>query len=319
MNKILSIIIPMYNVENYLNECINQINIKDIDYEILMINDGSSDNSLMIANSLANNNPKIRIISQENKGLGGARNTGVEYAIGKYILFLDADDILVKQSYKFLENANEEIFEFSSKNINVNHQEISVFKVGDIKQQTGIKYILNQKSMISVCNKVYKREFLERERLRFKENLYIEDFEFNTRAFFVCKSVSSKDEFLEYFVQSPNSITRNKDTSRKKKLVKDMILIMYLIDEFRKNYELNNEQKLFFDRRLTYLSVDVVYHSMKNKITAEEFLDDIEALKQKKIFMLDKRLDHRNKEYFRLLIKKPFIFRIIFKIYKYTY
>jgi len=93
--KILSIVIPVYNVESYLNECLDSIvNKQTDDIEIIIINDGSTDGSLAICEKYEKNYSNIRVISQINQGLSGARNTGIKNAKGEYILFLDSDDFM---------------------------------------------------------------------------------------------------------------------------------------------------------------------------------------------------------------------------------
>jgi glycosyltransferase involved in cell wall biosynthesis len=319
MTKVLSIIIPMYNVERFLVECVNNININDIDYEIIMVNDGSPDNSVRIAEGLASRNLKIKVISQENKGLGGARNTGIKAAQGKYILFLDADDILVKQSYSFLNVSQLDIIEFSSKNLDLNGNTLSIFKAKNIDLDSGIEYCLNNNSMFSACNKVYSRKFLMENNLFFKEHLYIEDFEFNTRAYFFSKKVGSRSEYLEFFLQSKNSITRNNDIIKKKKLVNDILNVMLHINSFKEKFNLSSMDNIYFNTRLTYLSVDLVYHSIKNKLPSSFLKEKLNIAQREKVFHLDKKLSHIQKNFFRKVIKKKFILSICISLYSLFY
>ena len=92
---ILSIIIPVYNVEKYVEKCIRSCENQDIpkeNYEVIVVNDGSPDGSLAIVERLANEFSNIKVINQENKGLSMARNTGLEAAKGEYVWFVDSDD-----------------------------------------------------------------------------------------------------------------------------------------------------------------------------------------------------------------------------------
>lgn len=315
----ISIVIPMYNVERFLVECVSNIQIYDIDYEIIMVNDGSPDNSLKIAKDLAKINSKIKVINQKNKGLGGARNAGINAAKGKYILFLDADDILVKQSYSFLNGSQEDIIEFSSKNIDISGNTLSVFEAQNIELKSGIKYCLDNNTMFSVCNKLYSRKFLIENNLFFKEHLYIEDFEFNTRAYFFSKKVSSKSEYLEFFLQSNNSITRNNDINKKEKLVNDILNVMLYIDSFKEKFNLSSMDNIYFNTRLTYLSVDLVYHSIKNKLPSSFLKEKLNIAQREKVFHLDKKLSHIQKNFFRKVIKKKFILSICISLYSLFY
>ena len=97
--KRLSIIVPIFNVELYLAKCLDSLVIQDIqkhEYEIIIINDGSTDSSKDIIKSYLKKYSNIRYIVQENQGLGGARNTGILNACGKYLMFVDSDDYIEK-------------------------------------------------------------------------------------------------------------------------------------------------------------------------------------------------------------------------------
>lgn len=106
-SPIISVIIPCYNQSHFLVDAVNCIKAQTYEnWECIIINDGSTDHTKIIANELAETDSRIRLISQENKGLSGARNTGISYAKGNMIQFLDADDMLesdkLKLQYKFL-------------------------------------------------------------------------------------------------------------------------------------------------------------------------------------------------------------------------
>ena len=129
----LSIIIPIYNVEKYIERCINSIfeqNLASEDYEVLLIDDETPDQSGEIVKKIAESRDNYHYIFQKNKGLGGARNTGILHAKGNYILFLDSDDWLDRNSISELLNEvhqlDLDILIFNMKNISSN---------GDITEQ----------------------------------------------------------------------------------------------------------------------------------------------------------------------------------------
>lgn len=99
----LSIIIPIYNVENYLEECLDSVrNQTEKGFEVILVNDGSDDNSGVIAKRYADENDNVKLIVQENKGLSEARNEGIKIAEGEYLIFLDSDDYLEKETISLL-------------------------------------------------------------------------------------------------------------------------------------------------------------------------------------------------------------------------
>jgi len=98
--NLISIIIPVYNVEDYLEECLNSILQQDYDnYEVILVNDGSTDNSLNIASEFDKKYSFVSLINQSNKGVGAARNMGIQYAKGEYLYFLDSDDFLANDFF----------------------------------------------------------------------------------------------------------------------------------------------------------------------------------------------------------------------------
>lgn len=119
MNFFLSVIIPVYNTEKYLRECLDSVLSQKVEnVQIVCVNDGSTDDSLSILEEYQRNNGQIVIISQENQGLSGARNTGIRNADGKYILFLDSDDMLhehaLEEIVSVLNNNDVEILLYDS-------------------------------------------------------------------------------------------------------------------------------------------------------------------------------------------------------------
>lgn len=94
-----SIIIPVYNVEKYLNECVDSVlNQKNVDYEIILVDDGSTDNSGQICDEYLKKHSNVSVIHKVNGGLSDARNAGLESAEGDYILFVDSDDKIEENS-----------------------------------------------------------------------------------------------------------------------------------------------------------------------------------------------------------------------------
>ncbi len=181
----ISIIIPVYNAEQYLEECLLSISQQTFgDFEILAINDGSTDRSLEILKKHQEKEPRLKVFSQENKGVSVARNLGLENAQGKYISFVDADDF-IKENY--LENLLQ-IMEYSAevdmsvcgfigseiRNVEKNKIEINSANIKIIIE------LFNRFLLFTPVCKFYKKEIISNNKLRFIDGLNIaEDLLFN--------------------------------------------------------------------------------------------------------------------------------------------
>lgn len=317
----ISIIIPMYNVEQYISKCIESTyhqGFNESEFEIILVDDESPDNSLSLANSIAEQHSNIKIISQKNRGLGGARNTGVQNSKGLYLLFLDADDYLLPNVLKeVIEIASEnylDIIEFGSQGVTQDGQviyEISKTTNGIIYD--GIEYYNNLKYMNSACNKLYKRSLLEANKLFFIEKIYIEDFEFNTRSFFYAKKVMAVNNIIAHYLQSPNSITRNTSNEKKEKMLNDLIQVLKLtkkfsIDSASNNLSLNKE---YFETRLSFLNITIFYQLFKHKKSYAKIKEVKDLLIEEKLFFINKSVSERYKDLFRVCFLYNFwIFKI---------
>lgn len=313
--KQLSVIIPMYNVAQYLEKCIGSVYNQGLDereFEVILVDDESPDNSLAVATSLTKNKSNVTIISQKNKGLGGARNTGIDNAQGKYVLFLDSDDwYLPNVLQKILDIAtiNQlDILEFSAQGVGSEgsiqyHSTALSGKVLD-----GIAYYNTVRYMHSACNKLYKTDFLKSNSLLFSEHIFIEDFEFNTRAFAIAKRVLATDFLVAQFFLSPNSITRNSDSIKKKKIINDLIIVLQKTKQTYDNHITPNDVQVhhYFEERLAFVVVNVFYQLFKNKFTYKEMKKVKQNLIQQDLFYVNHYVFQKNKDWFRKIMLKNF-------------
>lgn len=131
-DELISIVVPVYNVEKYLRRCLDSlINQTYKNIEIILVNDGSTDNSLEICKEYAQNDSRIKIISKKNEGLGMARNTGIDNASGQYICFFDSDDFVeisaVEKLHNVIVKEQPQIVCFGFKNLNSNEDIINTY------------------------------------------------------------------------------------------------------------------------------------------------------------------------------------------------
>lgn len=205
-NKVkVSVIIPVYNTEKYVREAVESIMHQTIqELEIIIINDGSTDNSLELVKELATKDNRILIYSQTNQGLSMARNAGISYACGKYIYFMDSDDILecdaLELCYRKCEKEELDFVFFDALSFfeaNINNIPVLNYKRTHIlldKVYTGpdaMKIQLQNKAFTSsVCLNVIKRTFLEKQKLLFYPNIVHEDQLFTTLLYLNAKKTS---------------------------------------------------------------------------------------------------------------------------------
>ena len=187
----LSIIIPAYNAENFIFRCLNSIaeSINIDNYEIIIVDDGSTDRTVEFAQYYIRDNKSenITIIQQKNSRQGAARNRGLELAEGKYVMFVDVDDYLNPIDFENLYNTaihySLDILHYSINVLDKAGNNIacleSQFEEGRI--YSGIEVVTMNYLIGSVCGAIFKKNFIDRLNLRFKENIIHEDAEFMLR------------------------------------------------------------------------------------------------------------------------------------------
>ena len=202
----ISIIIAMYNIEDYiakcLTTCLTQEKVSSKDYEIIVVNDGSTDNSLGIATEILLNIPNARIITRENGGLSEARNTGLEYANGEYVWFIDGDDAISPKAVSTLlynidkTHSDALIINFSTfENDNIIDSS-HFFGLGEAI--SGVDYHFTYCKILPMMAwlTVYRKVVLLTHQVKFLSGIIHEDMEFSIRAHHVCSSIVFVNETL---------------------------------------------------------------------------------------------------------------------------
>lgn len=225
-----SIVIPVYNVEAYLRDCLESVLHQSFsDWEAICVNDGSTDGSAAILEEYATKEPRIKIITQVNGGLSSARNTGLKAAIGDYVLFLDSDDWLENNALEVLADkvGDEDMVCFSGRRYfesEGNYHESD--RLTESVYWSGMEYYnknaLQRRDFAFVCVvlRIYKRSFIEKNHLRFKEGIYHEDNLFTPIACYYAHGVRVIGDCLyDYRVRS-ESITTTYNPKRMKDLMK---------------------------------------------------------------------------------------------------
>lgn len=210
-DKQLSIIVPAYNSEDTIKECIESVihQKTNTDYELVIVNDGSTDNTKRIVESIDNVN--IRIINQENRGFSGARNRGIDEAKGKHIMFLDSDDMLVGDCIDSMmckiEENDADIIQGSYYAFDNNHKNTNILNNETICDDRKV----NQPGY--PWAKIYKKELFEK--IRFPLDVWFEDTIVCMLLYRLCKKMVVIDEVVYSWRLNPNGITSNARKNKK--------------------------------------------------------------------------------------------------------
>ena len=238
----ISVIVPVYNVENYIEKCLKSlVNQTMHDIEIIIVNDGSKDNSKNIVKSFEEKYPeKIVYLEKENGGLSDARNYAMPYAKGEYIAFLDSDDYVENDMY-------EKMYEIAQKeNSDLVECDFYWEYPNKIKEDIGQIYYgkkeMLEKVRVVAWNKLIKRDILEKTKIQFPKGYRYEDVEFTYKLIPHLEKVSFFKKPCIHYIQRENSIS-NSQNERTKEIfdVLDNVIKYYkengYYDEYKEELE----------------------------------------------------------------------------------
>ena len=216
MQEIISIIVPVYNVENYLERCVESI-LKQTytNFELLLINDGSTDQSGDLCDQLALRDQRIRVIHKENGGLSAARNTGIDHASSDLIGFIDSDDYIdadmYETLYRQLRESNADLSMCGHYDVfhQIPEKQVSEIKTWNLSSEEAIKMVMEAKVLsVTAVNKLYKKELFNH--LKFEVGKIAEDAFIMIRLLDQCQKVAATNEKKYYYVHREYIITTQK-------------------------------------------------------------------------------------------------------------
>lgn len=245
--KKISVIIPVYNTEKYIDKCINSVLQQDLETEIIVANDGSTDNSKKIIEKYRD---KIIYLEKENGGLSDARNYGLKYATGEYVAFLDSDDFIEKDLFLRLEKYIDkkiDIIKFKIKLVDENYKEIRKIPSPSFECVNGEKAFENlfglDEFLEVSCGYLYRKEFFKENNFHFEKGMYHEDFGLIPLVILKAKTVISLNIYGYNYLQTQNSITRNLDYSKTLKRANDVLAFYDNMIKKIESYEISQTSK----------------------------------------------------------------------------
>ena len=266
----LSVIVPVYNCEKYLAECLDSIIAQTYtDIEIICVNDGSKDSSLDILNQYAQKDSRIIIVNKENGGLSSARNAGLKEAKGEYVAFVDGDDVLAPETY---EQALQDI-----ENVDVVCFGIKVFGVGcaDRRQVDNEYYKIKFSGIVDVsksvlfstdvssCNKLFKMDIIKKYKITYPEGLRYEDACFYWKYMSFVKKIKYINKYFYFYRRHNESIMAN--TFKGSEYAIDHLRVISNLQIFlEKNNIFQKDNEIFYQIYKNFLDFAFVF-STENK------------------------------------------------------
>lgn len=275
-NYKLSIIIPMYNAEKYIANCLNSILCSDLlerEYEVIIVNDGSHDNGPNIAQDFCTKHKNFRYLTQENKGQSVARNYGIEEAHGEYLWFVDSDDKIDNRINALLVKIEElgkpDVFSFYLQYISEEGKFLTkAFRFPGVYNllMKGRDAIVSGYQPSSVCVFFMKKKFIDDLKLRFYPGIYHQDSEFSYRMMAYAKSVFFSDYVPYIYIKHKNTVVTSTLPEKVEKRLMDDITIIKSFEDLSKEFK-ETDLTLYktIKKHCDGMLLGIVYSLYKNK------------------------------------------------------
>lgn len=295
-NPLLSIIVPVYNVEAFLPICVDSILAQTYtNIEVILVDDGSPDNCGKICDDYANKDNRITVIHKENGGLSDARNAGIEIANGEYIWFVDSDDYILFDCLNVLIS---EISDNSLDLLSFNFQKITP---EGVKIQTNINYgsrsriingvkLLNSYTVISnAWMYIFSKKIIDKYNLRFIKGIYHEDEAFTTVYISYVERYKHLDDIVYGYLVRSDSIMNTSDYSKKVKRLHDLVVVLWAISERR--LETSGVIYKGLSLKLEQLLISLFFRMKNEEIENRDVEEIISKLKNLSLYPL--RIKHQ--------------------------
>lgn len=263
-----SFIVPVYNTEKYLKKCLDSlVNQTYKNFEIIVVNDGSTDKSSNIISKYQKKYKNIIVIDKENEGLSMARNRGVQKSSGKYIIFVDSDDYV---SNKLLEEVDKKIDDSDILRFQIATEDEEYTKINEYHEEgfesmcgyDAFKYLSSYHFVETAWCYVIRKNYYIENKFSFKKGVYHEDFGLIPYVIYKARKVKSIDFIGYYYIQRNGSIMNNNDYKKTVKKAFDMIEQYKTMRLFAKNINRKNNLDDYF---LSYISNSVIVKARELK------------------------------------------------------
>lgn len=316
MDKLISVIVPVYKVEKFLVKCVDSILAQTYtNLEIILVDDGSPDNCPIICDELAKKDSRVKVVHKQNGGASSARNAGLDIAKGEYIGFVDGDDFIANDMYEYLlniiENNNVEVAQIQSFDVDEN------YNINSNDQTQNTSEILDNKEYIASClqntgtavwSSLFKKDFIGD--LRFKNGTSNEDVLFDYYLFKNGGKIFIDSAKKYYYYQNNSSITRQRFTKCHISAVDNSIEIYN--DILENNFE---ELKVYAEFLIMDKIGNYLYLIPKDDMKNNHCKFVVNYLKQNKAMINNTILSKKHKVFLKLFLVFPNLAKGIAEIY----
>lgn len=290
--RLFTIIVPVYNVEKYINRCIDSILAQTInEWELILVDDGSLDNSGKICDEYAEKDTRIKVFHKQNGGVSSARNLGIQEAEGEFVLFVDADDYLEKYALSVLKDAttgqNPDMVIYNTREVLNNGKQIEyhypllknkVYNKQEIEQQL-IPFACQSPSFVNPpWNKAYRLTIIRDNNLCFQKRVMGEDWLFNVNYIQKINSAIFIDKPLYNYMRNDESASSKYIPEHFQLWCENWKVKMCLIDKYHLTVDINKMKRDFYHKTFYFIR-DIKTHEPKKNI-----IQKINIIKNNSIF-----------------------------------
>lgn len=309
----ISVIIPVYNSDDYLCECLDSLVSQTfIDFEVICIDDGSTDKSKEILEDYSNRDIRFNVFSQENSGPAVARNNAIDKANGEYLLFLDSDDWLESDTLEKLYNTacsnNSELVLFNAiehykdnvtreRIYHIHADEDTDFEEFSFDYNNNINLVMNGYHI--VCTKLHRKRFIDDNNIRFKKYGQFEDIYFHIKSMICAEKISYNPKIFYHYRRTQEDSRQNTTISTNKSFV--LFSIFDEVEELLEEYKLSQKLRINFIR----FKINETYNIFNN--IKDEHMDELYDITHDEFI----KMDLKNDEILRLPVNHQIFYNSI--------